>query len=74
MRKKWKYYENDNKEEAIKLEEKFNVNKLLAMIMANRGITEKNAEIFLNPNRHDFHDPFKMPDMEEAVNRIVKAI
>ena len=47
MRKKWKYYENDNKEEAIKLEEKFNVNKLLAMIMANRGITEKNAEIFL---------------------------
>ena len=74
MRKKWKYYENDNKEEAIKLEEKFNVNKLLAMIMANRGITEKNAEIFLNPNRHDFHDPFNMPDMEEAVNRIVKAI
>jgi single-stranded-DNA-specific exonuclease len=74
MRKKWKYYENDNKEEAIKLEEKFNVNKLLAMIMANRGITEKNAEIFLNPNRHDFHDPFNMPDMEDAVNRIVKAI
>ena len=30
--------------------------------------------MFLNPTRNDFHDPYLMPDMEVAVNRIVKAI
>ena len=30
--------------------------------------------MFLNPTRKDFHDPYLMPDMEKAVERIVKAI
>lgn len=74
MGKKWKYYENKNNDEALKLEEKYRLNKLLAMILANRGINIEKAEIFLNPNRHNFHNPFEMPDMGKAVDRILRAI
>ena len=74
MRKKWKYYENKNRQEALKLQEKYGLNSLISEILANREITTENAEIFLNPNRHDFHNPFQMPDMEKAVQRILKAI
>ena len=74
MRKKWKYYENKNKQEALKLQEKYGLNSLISEILANREITTENAAIFLNPNRHDFHDPFQIPDMEKAVQRILKAI
>ena len=74
MRKKWKYYENENRQEAINLQQKYGLNSLIAEILANRGITNENAKIFLNPNRHDFHNPFQMPDMEKAVKRILQAI
>ena len=74
MNKKWQYYQNENKEEALKIQKKLKINKLVATILANRGITESTAEVFLAPNRHDFHDPFEMPDMEKAVQRILKAI
>ena len=36
--------------------------------------TQQEVQAFLNPSRHDFHDPFLMPDMEIAVNRILQAI
>lgn len=74
MKRKWQCYQNKNKEEALKIQEKFKINKLLSTILANRGVTVNTAELFLNPNRHDFHNPFEMPDMEKAVNRILKAI
>lgn len=74
MSKKWQYYENKNTKEVQKLEENFKINSLLGTILANRGITVENAREFLNPNRHDFYNPFEMPDMEKAVNRILQAI
>ena len=74
MRKKWKYYENENKQEELNLQQKYGLNSLISKILANRGITVQNTEIFLNPNRHDFHNPFEMPDMEKAVQRIIQAI
>lgn len=73
MRNKWKYY-NVNEERVKEIQDKFNVNKLLATILSNRDIEPKDVAVYLNPNRHDFHDPFKMPDMEQAVNRILEAI
>lgn len=74
MRKKWQYYQNENTKEADKLQEKLGLNKLISTILANRGITIDNVDVFLNPNRHDFHNPFDMPDMEKAVNRLLIAI
>ena len=77
MTKKWQIYETtQNKQEKIEeLKQKYNINQLLATILVNRGIIEQEKlKIFLNPTRKDFHNPFLMPDMEKAVDRIMKAI
>lgn len=74
MNKKWQIYETD--EEKIKqIQEKYNINKLLAIILSNRNIIEeKDLRKFLKPNRNDFYDPFLIKDMDIAVERIIKAI
>lgn len=74
MNKKWQVQET-NEEEVNKISSKYNINKLLATILYNRNIVEdEELKVFLNPTRHDFHNPYLMPDMEKAVNRIEKAI
>ena len=74
MNKKWKCYE-ENSELAEKIALKFNVSKLLARILVNKGLVEdEKIKVFLNPTRKDFHDPYLMPDMNIAVNRIIEAI
>ena len=74
MNKKWECYEVDE----IKVKElidKYNINEILAKILVNKNITNKEEiDLFINPTRNDFHDPFMMPDMEIAVERILKAI
>ena len=72
MQKKWEYLKN-NKKEIEKLVQKYNINELLATVLANRGITTENADVFLNPTRKDFYNPFEMPDMEKAIKRIIQA-
>ena len=74
MNKKWQIYQTDeNKVKGI--QEKYKINKLLATILVNREITEKRQiEKFLNPKRNDFYNPYEMPDMEKAIERIIKAI
>ena len=74
MNKKWEFYGVD--EETIKdISSKNNISELLATVLANRGITEsKKIEKFLNPTRNDFYDPYMMPDMEIAIERIIKAV
>ena len=74
MNKKWECYNNNN-EEVEKIAKEFNVSKLLATILSNKKISKKeDIEKFLSPTRNDFHDPFLMPDMKIAVDRIIKAI
>ena len=74
MNKKWEYYEKD--EDAVKrVQEEFGLSRLLSTIIVNKGLkTKQEIEVFLNPTRNDFHDPYLMPDMQIAVDRIVKAI
>ena len=74
MNKKWQIYQTDeNKVKGI--QEKYKINKLLATILVNREITEKSKiEKFLNTKRNDFYNPYEMPDMEKAIERIIKAI
>lgn len=71
MKSKWVYY-NLNEEKIREIETKYNINRLLATILVNREIED--IKQYLDPKRNDFHDPFKMPDMEKAVERIIKAI
>ena len=74
MKKKWEYYNTDI-ENIEKISQKFKISKLLSTILVNRQITdEKEIEIFLNPTRNNFHNPFLMPDIEKGVGRILKAI
>ena len=74
MIKKWKINEA-NTEEINKIVEEYNISTLLAKILVNKNITKKEEiDSFLTPTRYDFHDPFLLPDMEIAVNRIIKAI
>ena len=72
MKKKWEYYDiNTNEIEEIK--RKYNVSTLVATVISNKNLNSS-IDVFLNPTRKDFYDPFLMPDMEIAVERIVKAI
>lgn len=74
MNKKWECLKADERivEEIAK---EYQVSKLLAKILVNKQIVKKeDINLFLNPNRHDFHNPFLMKDMEKAVDRIIKAI
>ena len=68
MKKKWQYYEQD-KDIVNKIAEEHGISTLLAKILVNRGIVDsKQIKVFLEPQRHDFHNPFDMLDMEMAVN------
>ena len=77
MKKKWieKEINLDIEKKAKQIEEKFGLSKLTSKLIAEKKLkSDKEIEIFLNPTRHDFRNPFQMPDMEKAVERIIKAI
>jgi len=73
MNKKWQYVQND-KEKAEGISEKYNISFVIAQIIANKGLKDEQIKIFLEPTRDNFYDPFLLPDMEKAVDRIIKAI
>ncbi len=74
MNKKWEICEYE--EEIVKKVASENqVSELIATILVNREVVDKReVEIFLNPTRNDFHNPYLMPDMEQAVARLETAI
>ena len=74
MNKRWEYCEPD-RGIVKKIAGDFGISEILARVLVNRDITkEEEIEIFLNPKRTNFYDPFLMPDMKKAVTRIIKAI
>ena len=72
MNKKWEYCQINTKE-VEEIKNKYNISDLVATVLANKNL-DSSIDVFLNPTRNDFYDPFLMPDMEVAVNRIIKAI
>lgn len=74
MNKKWELY-NLDEEMIADVASKYDIPKLLATVLVNRNIiNSENIKVFLNPTRNDFYDPYQMPDMQKAVNRIMQAI
>ena len=74
MNKKWEYYGKEE-EKVEKIQKEFGLSRLLSTILVNKGLESKEEiDVFLNPTRKDFHDPYLMPDMEIAVKRIIQAI
>lgn len=48
---------------------------VIAELLVRRGVTTlKEAENFFSPSIADLHDPFLMPDMDKAVNRLNRAM
>ena len=74
MNKKWEVCKIE--EEIVnKICKENNLSTLLGSILVSKQVdSEEKIRLFLNPTREDFHDPFLMPDMEEAVQRILNAI
>lgn len=52
-----------------------NISPVIARLLLNRGIEDLEAgQVFLNPRLEFLHDPFLFKEMEQAVERIVKAL
>lgn len=74
MNKKWECCDIDENvlQDFMKVH---NLNEILASVLINRNLTEAaDINLFMNPTRKDFHDPFLMPDMKATVNRVLEAI
>jgi len=69
-----KYFDPDQKT-VKRLTKDLNCHPLLATLLSARGITTvKDAGFFLNPNFNHLTDPFRLKDMDKAVDRIFTAV
>ena len=76
MKKIWNEpnYDNDLLKREKEISQKFNISNLVSRIIAKKNLSDEQVKIFLEPTRNDFYDPYLMPDMEKAIDRIQKAI
>ncbi|MDL5048599.1 single-stranded-DNA-specific exonuclease RecJ [Oscillatoria amoena NRMC-F 0135] len=75
MNKRWVYKPIPPAEQIHALGKDLNINPFLTTVLLQRGITSvESAKKFFRPSLGELHDPFLMKDMNEAVERIRKAI
>ncbi len=75
MEKRWVQAVQGNKEHTDALAQQLNIDKSLAQILVQRGITTfDEAKNFFRPSMDDLHDPFLMKDMDKAIDRINTAL
>jgi len=71
---KWSVLAPDTKKVQT-LSEQLNISPIIATLLVNRGIHDfVLARQFLNADEQDFHDPFLLPQMESAIDRIREAV
>jgi len=77
MTSKWNF-QNPTKEELHKrdiLAKELGLSPIIALLLVKKGImTTEEANKYFNPKLSDLHDPFLMPDMDKAVQRLNKAL
>lgn len=73
MIKTWRLKEN-NEDKIASIANKYGVNNIVAQRLVEYNLKDEEIKVFLNPTRKDFHNPFLLPDMEQAIERIIKAI
>ena len=74
MRKKWITASYD-KDAAAEIAERHSLNPVAALLAVIRGLKdEEEIEDFFDPNPFFTLDPFSLPDMDKAVERINRAI
>ena len=77
MTGKWNYLPltSDEKKIEATLAESYASTPPVAQLLVRRGVTSvEEAERFFNPRLKNLHDPFLMPDMQKAVDRLNKAM
>ena len=75
MEKRWVFKPKANQQDIDHLKEVLGVNALLANLLAQRGIQDfDQARDFFRPSLEGLYDPFRMKDMNRAIERIEKAI
>lgn len=73
MKKVWRK-KRINKENTEKISRELSGDVFLASLIDQAGINKNDLDEFLNPEISKMHDPFKLPDMNFAVDRIITAI
>ena len=74
MNQKW-VLSRTNPEFLDYLSKEASISTVLAQVLVNRGLKDAaSIKDFLNPSMDFLHDPFLMPDMELAVNRLKAAL
>lgn len=72
---RWTLKPEPNSEVVKNLAAALNVDSLIAKLLVQRGIsTFDEARQFFRPSLDDLHDPYRMKDMDKAVERIEKAV
>jgi len=77
MTSKWNYLPLSTEEQRIgtELARRFANCAPISDLLIQRGITTmSDAEKFFHPSLRDLHDPFLMPDMDKAVDRLNRAM
>ena len=77
MTSKWNYLPLTTEEQRLEIDLAKNYANCppISELLVQRGITSvEEAEKFFHPSLKDMHDPFLMPDMDKAVNRLNKAM
>lgn len=75
MDRRWIYKAAPSPESIKKLSEEININPFLSAVLIQRGIQDfSTAKDFFRPSLDHLHNPFLMTDMQEAVDRLKKAI
>jgi single-stranded-DNA-specific exonuclease len=75
MNLKWMILDDLEKDAVDNFSQLLNVPKIVSRILLNRGIdTMEKAKLFFRGKLDNLYDPFLLPDMEKAVNRIIQAI
>ena len=77
MINKWNYQppSQDVLNQRNKLVSEMGLNPVIALLLVQRGLTTaQEVKKFFRPSLSNLHDPFLMPDMEKAVQRLNKAL
>ena len=77
MTNKWNYQPPTNEEILLrdKLAEELELSPVISLLLVRRGLTSAEAiRKYFRPNLEDLEDPFLMPDMDKAVQRLNHAL
>ncbi len=75
MEKRWELLCDTDRDTINNLSQSLEIPTVIARILVQRGFTtSESASAFFHPDRAALHDPFQLDGMNEAVERIAKAL